>query len=38
MPQKSRAYYTKAGTSYKPNDARNGVIVWIVRLTLVLLL
>jgi hypothetical protein len=24
MPQKSRAYYTKAGTTYKPNDARNG--------------
>jgi hypothetical protein len=24
MPEKSRAYYTKAGTSYKPKDACGG--------------
>jgi hypothetical protein len=27
MPQKSRAYYTKAGTRYKVKDTRNGGFV-----------
>jgi hypothetical protein len=26
MPQKSRAYYTKAGTGYKPKDVISGKI------------